>query len=432
MTAYEIIDKKRNGEELSEEEIIWLCNGYLKGDVPDYQMSAWLMAVCIRGMSDKETTCLTRAIANSGDKICEELFGPFSVDKHSTGGVGDKTTLIVAPIAAALGCTVAKMSGRGLGHTGGTVDKLLSFTGYNISLTRNDFVSQAKKIGVAVVGQSENLAPLDKKLYALRDATATVNSIPLIASSIMGKKLALGARSIVLDVKCGSGAFLKTEKEARLLAKAMCELGRSCGRRVKALITNMDVPLGFCIGNILEVKEAMSVLKGEGPADLTEICIEIASSMLSLALEIEIDEARERVKNALSRGAAYEKFKEWIVAQGGDVSYLDNPSLFKEAKYKLEVFAEADGFIQKMNTEKIGAAAVVLGAGRAKKEDGIDLASGIILAKKTAEPVRRGELIATLYTEKEHTIEEARERFLSALKIGDEAPSASKLIYEII
>ena len=432
MTAYEIIDKKRKGGELSEEEIIWLCNGYLKGDVPDYQMSAWLMAICLLGMSDKETACLTRAIANSGDKICEELFGPFSVDKHSTGGVGDKTTLIVAPIAAALGCTVAKMSGRGLGHTGGTVDKLLSFTGYNISLTRNDFISQAKKIGVAVVGQSENLAPLDKKLYALRDATATVNSIPLIASSIMGKKLALGARSIVLDVKCGSGAFLKTEKEARLLAKAMCELGRSCGRRVKALITNMDVPLGFCIGNILEVKEAMSVLKGEGPADLTEICIEIASSMVSLAFEIEIDESRERVKNVLSRGTAYEKFKEWILAQGGDVSYLDNPSLFKEAKYKLEVFAEADGFIQKMNTEKIGAAAVLLGAGRAKKEDGIDLASGIILAKKTAEPVRRGELIATLYTEKEHTLKEAKERFLSALKIGDEAPNASKLIYEII
>ncbi len=432
MRMYDIITKKKNGEKLSREEIYFFVKGYTGGSIPDYQASALLMAVCLVGMDDEETGSLTDAITESGDTVDLSAFGELSADKHSTGGVGDKTTLIAGPIAAALGCKVAKMSGRGLGHTGGTIDKLESFKGYNITPTPEEFMHQVDTVGIAVIGQSGNLAPADKKLYALRDVTATVDSLPLITSSIMGKKLAAGSHTIVLDVKCGSGAFMKTPEDAERLADSMVRIGKICGRRTSALITDMDTPLGFAIGNILEVKEAIQVLSGHGPADLTEICIALAAAMASSALGLSEAEAKKRASDTLTSGAAMAKFKEWIGAQGGDTDLIDEPSLFPAAALEYEVLAEGEGFIESMDAEKIGISAMKLGAGRESKEDSIDYTAGIVLAKKTGDAVRRGDILATLYTNRSESIEEARRLYMSAISLSESAPEKKPLIYKKI
>ena len=432
MRVYDLIQKKKNGEALTPAELEFLVRGYTDGTIPDYQMSAFAMAVYFQSMTAEETAALTDAMARSGDTVDLSCFGTLSVDKHSTGGVGDKTTLIVAPLAASLGCKVAKMSGRGLGHTGGTVDKLEAIPGYKTTLTGEEFLTQVSEIGVAVIGQSGNLAPADKKLYALRDVTATVDSIPLIASSIMSKKLAAGSHSIVLDVKFGSGAFMKTEEDAAALARAMVDIGTACGRNVSAVLTNMDIPLGCGIGNALEVEEAMEVLRGEGPADLRTVSIVLASHMVSLALGITVDEAKVRVEDALDNGRAWNTFRRWITAQGGDGAVCDDPSVMKRSSIIREVLSPRDGYIVHMNTEKIGEAAVVLGAGRTRKEDDIDPAAGLRILKKTGDFVREGEALAILHTEREDAFADATARYLDALELGEIAPAAMPLISRVI
>ncbi len=432
MRMYDIIAKKRDGQPLNDNEIRWFINEYTAGNIPDYQASALLMAIFFVGMSKEETVTLTDAMMHSGDTIDLSSFGGKTVDKHSTGGVGDKTTLIVAPIVASLGGIVAKMSGRGLGHTGGTVDKLESISGYKTTLSADEFTAQVKKIGIAVVGQSGDLAPADKKLYALRDVTATVNSIPLIASSIMSKKLAGGTDSIVLDVKVGSGAFMKTESEAVGLAEQMVEIGYSCGKRVSAVITDMDVPLGCAIGNALEVKEAVDVLKGGGAEDLKTVCVVLSSNMLSLCHGWDLKLAEEKVKEALSTGKAYKKFLQWIAAQGGDISVFDDLSSFATPKFKTEIKAEKDGFIQSMDAESLGSAAVMLGAGRTKKDDEIDFTAGITLYKKTGDRVQKGEVIAEICSSTVEDFTAAGNKILSSYKIGNSGIGRKKLIYRVI
>lgn len=429
---YDIIEKKKKGEELTRDEIFTMINEYTKGNIPDYQVSAWLMAVCFCGMSDRETFELTEAMALSGDTVDLSAFGDASVDKHSTGGVGDKTTLIVAPLVAASGGIVAKMSGRGLGHTGGTVDKLESFPSFRTTLSAEEFASQVKKCNIAVIGQSADIAPADKKLYALRDVTATVNSIPLIASSIMSKKLAAGTRSIVLDVKYGSGAFMHTKEDAKKLADLMVKIGSFHQRRTAAIISNMDIPLGYAIGNSLEVIEAIEVLRGGGPEDLREVCLTLAALMIERSCSLSHNSARGVAEDALSSGRAYEKFCEWIGEQGGNVAYAKSPELFGEAKYHLDVIADKDGYISSCNTEKIGLAAMILGAGRQTAESLIDHRAGIILSKKTYDKVAKGEVIARLYSEKEETLSIAKECLLSALVFDDKNPDKEPLIYKII
>ena len=432
MRVYDLIQKKKNGEALTPAELEFLVRGYTDGTIPDYQMSAFAMAVYFRSMTAEETAALTDAMARSGDTVDLSCFGDLSVDKHSTGGVGDKTTLILAPIVASLGCKVAKMSGRGLGHTGGTVDKLEAIPGYKTTLTGEEFLNQVSEIGVAVIGQSGNLAPADKKLYALRDVTATVDSIPLIASSIMSKKLAAGSHSIVLDVKFGSGAFMKTEEDAATLARAMVDIGTACGRNVSAVLTNMDIPLGCGIGNALEVEEAMEVLRGEGPADLRTVSIVLASHMVSLALGIPVEEAKIRVEDTLDTGRAWNTFRRWITAQGGDGAVCDDPSVMKQSSIIREVRAPRDGYITHMNTEKIGEAAVVLGAGRTRKEDDIDPAAGLRILKKTGDFVRQGEALAILHTEREEAFLEGESRYLDAIEFGESAPETMPLISRVI
>ena len=432
MRVYDLIQKKKNGEALTPAELEFLVRGYTDGTIPDYQMSAFAMAVYFRSMTAEETAALTDAMARSGDTVDLSCFGDLSVDKHSTGGVGDKTTLILAPIVASLGCKVAKMSGRGLGHTGGTVDKLEAIPGYKTTLTGEEFLHQVSEIGVAVIGQSGNLAPADKKLYALRDVTATVDSIPLIASSIMSKKLAAGSHSIVLDVKFGSGAFMKTEEDAATLARAMVDIGTACGRNVSAVLTNMDIPLGCGIGNALEVEEAMEVLRGEGPADLRTVSIVLASHMVSLALGIPVEEAKIRVEDTLDTGRAWNTFRRWITAQGGDGAVCDDPSVMKQSSIIREVRAPRDGYITHMNTEKIGEAAVVLGAGRTRKEDDIDPAAGLRILKKTGDFVRQGEALAILHTEREEAFLEGESRYLDAIEFGESAPETMPLISRVI
>lgn len=432
MHIYDIISKKKRGEELTDEEIGFFIKGYTEGDIPDYQASALLMAICWRGCTERETATLTQAICDSGDVVDLSELGDTTVDKHSTGGVGDKTTLILAPIVASLGAKVAKMSGRGLGHTGGTVDKLESFPGYDTSLSPDKFMEQVKSTGIAVIGQSGNLAPADKKLYALRDVTATVDSIPLITSSIMGKKLAAGTRSIVLDVKCGSGSFMKTPEDAARLAENMVEIGYRRGRRVSALITNMDVPLGHAVGNILEVKEALEVLSGRGPADLREVALSLATEMVRLSLGYEALEARRMCEDAITSGKALAKFSEWIAVQGGDASLAADPDRFPKAAFSREVRAAHPGYITAMNTEGIGLAAVALGAGRATKDDVIDFTAGIIIEKKTGEHVEAGELLATLYSSSEKRLSDGENKYLFALTFGDTAPTELPLIHNVI
>lgn len=432
MRVYDIIKKKRDGGELTTAEINFFIKGYVDGTIPDYQASALCMAIFYMGMTERETADLTTAMAESGDTVDLSRFGKSTVDKHSTGGVGDKTTLIVAPIVSSLGCVMAKMSGRGLGHTGGTVDKLESIEGFNTALTPEEFFSQVEKIGVAVVGQTGNLTPADKKLYALRDVTATVDSIPLIASSIMSKKLAAGSHTIVLDVKFGSGAFMKTPEEAETLAREMVKIGNNCGRNTSAVITNMERPLGFNIGNALEVKEAIDVLNNNGAEDLREVCLTLATQIVALSKSISTEEARVLTEDALTSGKALLKFKEWINAQGGNGKWIDNPHLFPEATYTYEVKSPCDGYIAKTDAEAMGIASVMLGAGRETKDDTIDMSAGIIMAKKTGDFVKTGDTLATLYSCNENSFENARNRFLSAIEFSDEKPSEEFLIYKII
>ena len=432
MRIYDIITKKKRGEELSDAEIEYVIREYTDGNIPDYQISALMMAIYFRGMSDRETATMTLAMANSGDTVDLSEFGALTVDKHSTGGVGDKTTLVIAPIAASIGCKLAKMSGRGLGHTGGTVDKLESFPGYDTSLSPDAFFEQVRRVGISVIGQSGNFAPADKKLYALRDVTATVDSIPLITASIMSKKLAAGSHSIVLDVKYGSGGFMKTPADAEALATGMVEIGKRCGRCICALITNMDIPLGYAIGNSLEVKEAIEVLSGRGPDDLREVCISLATEMVSLALGKSESDARECVLDAISSGRALAKFCEWIECQGGDASLARDPSLFPKTKYEYAVLARESGYISAMNAEDIGIASVALGAGRATKDDVIDHAAGIVLVRKCPDAVRAGDVLAYLYTNDDSKIAAAEKIILDAIRITDECPETDALIYKTI
>ena len=432
MRMYDIIEKKRDGGKLSREEIAFWIDGYVKGEIPDYQVSSLLMAIFFRGLDDEELTELTLQMANSGDMVDLSGISGIKVDKHSTGGVGDKTTLIVAPIAAALGCKVAKMSGKGLGFTGGTTDKLEAIEGYQINIPKEDFIRQVNEIGISLISQSGNLTPADKKLYALRDVTATVESIPLIASSIMSKKIASGADAIVLDVKLGSGAFMKNLEDARSLSQKMVNIGKLAGRNTMAVITNMDVPLGENVGNSLEVIEAIDVLQGRGPKDLLEVSVVLATSMVMLCKNISEEEARRQVVEVINNGEAFEKLKQVVKAQGGNVAMIEDTARFPEAKFKAQIKAPKAGYIQKMNTENIGKVACMLGAGRETKEDVIDYTAGLKILKKTSEFVEEGEVLAVLYTNREEKIEEAASYYLNALEFSSQKPENPKLIYEII
>ncbi len=431
MRMYDIIRHKRMGLPLTEEEIRFMVAGYTAEEIPDYQMSALAMAVCLNGMSPAETAVLTDAMMHSGDTVDLSRFGTATVDKHSTGGVGDKTSLIVAPIVAALGGVVAKMSGRGLGHTGGTVDKLESIPGYRTELSAAEFLSQVEQVGMAIVGQSGNLAPADKKLYALRDVTATVDSVPLIASSIMSKKLAAGAHSIVLDVKVGSGAFMKTQKEGEVLARQMVDIAAACGRQAAALVTNMNVPLGTAVGNALEVQEAAEVLRGGGDPRLRQLCEALAREMLCLCRGWSEEEAACRVADAIDSGAAFQQMCRWVAAQGGDAAYLEQPERFPSAP-AYPVCAPAQGYITRMDAEAIGSVGVTLGAGRATKSDEIDHAAGIRLLKKTGDSIAAGEPIAILYTNRPAAVDSAAQAYLAAVTVADTPPAQQQLIYSVV
>lgn len=427
MDMLEIIRKKKHALSLSAQEIEYMVSGFSRGEIPDYQMSAFCMAVYFNGMNDKETAALTAAMARSGDMLDLSRFGTASVDKHSTGGVGDKTSLIVGPIVASLGGVFAKMSGRGLGHTGGTVDKLEAIAGYRTALSPEEFFAQAERGGMALIGQTGNMTPADKKLYALRDVTETVDSIPLIVSSIMSKKLAAGAHNIVLDVKCGSGAFMKDEESARALAGKMVDIGKACGRNMAALITDMDVPLGFAIGNALEVEEALMLLRGADIPDLREICLALSAELVAMCRGVTAEEARALAENALCSGAALRTARAWISAQGGDI---DAP--LPKAKSVLEVCAEKSGYVSHMDAETVGRAACALGAGRKTKEDEIDFAAGIVLRKKTGDFVREGEVLAVLHTSCEEKGLEGEKIFRSALEFSAQKPEEKKLIIDIV
>ena len=429
---YDIIRKKRDGGELSREEILFFAENYTNGTIPDYQAAALCMAICFNSMTDRETADLTEAMMRSGDVVDLSAFGNLSADKHSTGGVGDKTSLIVAPTVASLGGKMAKMSGRGLGHTGGTIDKLESIPGFRTTLDGGEFLNIAENVGVCVIGQSAALAPADKKLYALRDVTATIDSIPLIASSIMSKKLAAGAHSIVLDVKCGSGAFMKEQSEAEKLARAMINVGKAHGRNVRAVISNMDIPLGRAVGNALEVKEAVGVLKGEIRGDIYDICVELASNIVSMIKGVNIESARALVRESIDGGAAFMKMKEWVNAQGGDTAALDDVSLRPSAPYTSNIVSRGDGYIGKMDTESIGITASLLGAGRTKKEDVIDLSAGIEVLAKTGDKVKRGDVLAVMHASDEKLFGIAENKYLSALEISERPTEKQNLILNVI
>ncbi len=431
MRMFDIIAKKRHGHKLTDGEIKFFVDGYTREEIPDYQASALCMAICCRGMDEEECSSLTYHMMNSGDTVDLSAL-PFTADKHSTGGVGDLTSLVIAPTLATLGVNIAKMSGRGLGHTGGTIDKLESIPGFCTSLTGEQFMKQVKDIGVAIIGQTADLAPADKKLYALRDVTATVESLPLIASSIMSKKLAAGAQTIVLDVKYGSGAFMKTAEDAVELAEAMVKIGRDMGRNMGALVTSMEFPLGRKIGNTLEVIEAVEILRGELQGDAKTVCINLAANILSLAKGVDIDEAFAAVNNALDSGKAYEKFLDWIAAQGGDVSYITENRL-PVGKFSKEVLAPADGYVAGMDTERVGMASYLLGAGRVTKDDEPDLTAGLTLHIDLGEKIAAGQSVATLYASDEAKLNSAEEMLLSSLKLSDEpVTDTPKLIYKVI
>lgn len=429
MRMYDVILDKRNGGTLTEEQISYAISGFVSGEVPDYQMSALLMAIYFNGLGEQETARLTYDMSKSGDWIDLSPIPGVKVDKHSTGGVGDKTTLICGPIVAACGVPVAKMSGRGLGHTGGTVDKLEAIPGYNISLDKERFFEIVREVGISVIGQTGNIAPADKKIYALRDVTATVDSMPLIASSIMSKKLASGADAILLDVKTGSGALMKTLDDSIELARQMVAIGENMGRSMAALITDMDIPLGYAIGNSLEVAESAATLRGEGPKDLTYVSLELATNMLRLAGLGGAQACREKAESVIKDGSAFEKLVAMVRAQGGDASVIEDSSKFAQAPVRQMLTAEEDGYISHMDTEKIGTASVVLGAGREKKEDAIDYTAGIMILKKTGEQVQKGEPIAELYTSDKNKLEPAEALMRQAYVISGEAPAPGKLIH---
>ena len=432
MRMYDIILKKRANLPLTDKEIRFVIDGYVKGEIPDYQVSALLMTIVFNGMNARELGTLTLAMAQSGNMVDLSNIDGITVDKHSTGGVGDKTTLIIAPLVAACGGKVAKMSGRGLGHTGGTIDKMESIPNLKVSLEQDAFINQVNKIGLAVIGQSEGLAPADKKLYALRDVTGTVDSIPLIASSVMSKKLASGAQAILLDVKVGSGAFMKSIEDARELAKAMVDIGKGNGRSVKAILTDMDRPLGLAIGNALEIREVIDTLKGHGPEDLTHECIIMAAHMLVLSHICDYETALSRVQEALDSGAALERLRMMIDAQDGDSQVIDDESLLAIGKFTYDVTAPQDGYITHMNTEQCGIASVMLGAGRTVKDGPIDYSAGIVMHKKTGDAVRMGERIATLYASDESLFTNAAQTYLAAITIGNTAPKVVDTILDIV
>lgn len=431
MRMVDIIEKKRDGQELTTAEINFFIEGYTKGEIPDYQASALAMAIYFQDMNDRERADLTRAMVESGDTIDLSAIDGVKVDKHSTGGVGDTTTLVLAPLVASLGVPVAKMSGRGLGHTGGTIDKLESIAGFHVELTREQFIDLVNRDKVAVIGQSGNLTPADKKLYALRDVTGTVNSIPLIASSIMSKKIAAGADAIVLDVKTGDGAFMKTQEDAEKLAHAMVRIGNHVGRKTIAIISDMSQPLGFAIGNALEVKEAIETLQGKGPKDLTELVLTLGSQMVILAGKAKTsEEAKEMLLDAIHSGKALAKFKEFLENQGGDASIVDDLTKLPQAKYKIELPAKQSGYISRMVADEIGVASMILGAGRATKEDVIDLAVGLVLHKKVGDKVEEGESILTIYSNREN-VEDVKQKLYDNIFIADTA-TAPTLIHTVI
>lgn len=431
MRMVDIIEKKRDGQELTTAEINFFIEGYTKGEIPDYQASALAMAIYFQDMNDRERADLTRAMVESGDTIDLSAIDGVKVDKHSTGGVGDTTTLVLAPLVASLGVPVAKMSGRGLGHTGGTIDKLESIAGFHVELTREQFIDLVNRDKVAVIGQSGNLTPADKKLYALRDVTGTVNSIPLIASSIMSKKIAAGADAIVLDVKTGDGAFMKTQEDAEKLAHAMVRIGNHVGRKTIAIISDMSQSLGFAIGNALEVKEAIETLQGKGPKDLTELVLTLGSQMVILAGKAKTsEEAKEMLLDAIHSGKALAKFKEFLANQGGDASIVDDLTKLPQAKYKIELPAKQSGYISRMVADEIGVASMILGAGRATKEDVIDLAVGLVLHKKVGDKVEEGESILTIYSNREN-VEDVKQKLYDNIFIADTA-TAPTLIHTVI
>ena len=432
MRMYDIILKKRADLPLSDKEIRFVIDGYVKGEIPDYQVSALLMTIVFNGMNARELGTLTLAMAQSGNMVDLSNIDGITVDKHSTGGVGDKTTLIIAPLVAACGGKVAKMSGRGLGHTGGTIDKMESISNLKVSLEKDAFINQVNKIGLAVIGQSEGLAPADKKLYALRDVTGTVDSIPLIASSVMSKKLASGAQAILLDVKVGSGAFMKNIENARELAKAMVDIGKENGRSVKAILTDMDRPLGHAIGNALEIREVIDTLKGHGPEDLTHECIIMAAHMLVLSHMCDYETALNRVQQALDSGVALERLRLMVDAQGGDSRVIDDESILTIGQFTYDVIAPQDGYITHMNTEQCGIASVMLGAGRTVKDGPIDYSAGIVMHKKTGDAVRMGERIATLYASDESLFTNAAQTYLAAITIGNTAPKVVDTILDVV
>ena len=432
MRMYDIIKKKRDGGALTASEIDFFIQGYVKGEIPDYQAAALCMAIWFRGMTPEETATFTLAIRDSGEILHLPNTLGLRVDKHSTGGVGDKTSLVIAPVVAALGVKVAKMSGRGLGHTGGTVDKLEAFAGFRTDLSAAEFERTVREIGIAIVGQSADLAPADKLLYALRDVTATVDSIPLIASSIMGKKLAADDDCIVLDVKTGSGAFMKNLEDSRALAETMVDIGKRAGKQMCALITDMDRPLGNTIGNSLEVIEAIETLQGKGPADLTALCIALASHMLCLAGSGDYATCEREVKRVITSGEALEKLADMVEAQGGDRRWVFDTELFPKAPFTRTVCAARSGFLTSTDAEEYGRAALLLGAGRSKKEDVIDFCAGIRLLAKTGDRVEQGEAIAILYTSSEPLLDAAETVLLAATEIGSEKPTERPLIFDTV
>lgn len=428
----DLIAKKRDGYILSAEEIQFIIDEYTNGTIPDYQMSAFAMAVFFRDMNDQERADLTMAMVHSGDTIDLSAIDGIKVDKHSTGGVGDTTTLVLGPLVASLGVPVAKMSGRGLGHTGGTIDKLEAVPGFHVEIENEEFTRLVNTNKIAIIGQSGNLTPADKKLYALRDVTATVNSIPLIASSIMSKKIAAGADAIVLDVKTGAGAFMKTAEEARALAEAMVRIGNTVGRKTMAVISDMSQPLGFAIGNALEVQEAIDTLRGQGPKDLEELCLTLGSQMVYLAGKApSIEEARANLQEAIQNGSALETLKIFLAAQGGDASVVDDPSKLPQAKYVFDLEAQQDGHVVEIVADEIGTAAMLLGAGRATKESVIDLAVGLLLRKKVGDGVKKGEPLVTVYANSEH-LKEVKQKIYESIRISKEEVASPVLVYDIV
>ena len=433
MNTVELITKKRDGGELTREEIRYLVTGFTEGSIPDYQMSAFLMAVYFQGMSRQETVWLTREMKVSGDMADLSRIPGIKIDKHSTGGVGDKTTLIIGPLAAACGVPVAKMSGRGLGFTGGTVDKMEAIPGFQTSLPKEDFFAQVERCGISVIGQTAHIAPADKKIYALRDVTATVENLSLITSSIMSKKLASGSDGILLDVKCGSGAFMKSEEDARALAEMMVDIGRADGKKMMALITDMNQPLGNAVGNALEVREAIQVLRGQGPADITELSVELAGRMVFMGGCAECaEEGIAKAGQALESGAGLTNFREFVAGQGGDPAVADDLDLLPLSPLSKDVLAPADGFVTGIDAMTIGLASQHTGAGRETKEDAIDHGAGILLHHKTGDKVCAGEALMTLYSDKADKLELAAAEAAKAVQIGDEAPKLPPLIHAVI